>query len=243
MKPILLARSILFIFRRPSSRYIPMIKDFEDTGSTQTFAILRRFGTGLKIFDVYDTHKSQEPIGSTNPEDSLFYFLRSRAVKGAYRMYPLAIEQGDNLVEAEPEEPTPVAALRAGVSSNVLLIKSFTAPAAELGWHHISHKIDAIDSYKMFTLADGFTYQWTTRGRWLEKVHNLGERESEIRERIGKVELNGARGFTLHVDTNKIPLEIALCTALCSYLDQWNTNLEMGGIFYPRQPATLTWNR
>ena len=140
-------------------------------------------------------------------------------------------------------EDEPVATCRAGLRSNVLLIRAPSAPVAELGWHPISHKVDALGSYRMFTLADGNTYQWTTEGKFLEKVKNVGEKESEVRERVARVAPAGSVGFNLIVDDTKIPREIALCSALISWVDQWNTNLSLGGIYYARQPFHARWKR
>lgn len=236
MRPLVMAKAVLFHPHRRASRYVPTIVDIPEDVSQ--YAVLKRFGSGSKIFDVYDTDKGELPLGSTDPSQKLFWFVRSRAVKGAYKMYSSAITgTGEN------GEDEPVAAVRAGLRSNVLLIRAPEVPAAELGWHVIGHRVDANDSYRMFTLADGFTYQWTSKGKWLEKVHNLGEKESEIRERIAQVIPNGINGFTLKVDESKIPREMALTTALCSHIDQWNTNIEVGGIYYARQPNQVRWKR
>ncbi|ABN64275.2 predicted protein [Scheffersomyces stipitis CBS 6054] len=237
MRPVVMAKAVLFSPHRSGSRYVPNIIELPEEGISQ-YALLKRFGSGSKIFDVYDTHEGEEPLGQKDPAQRLFWLVRSRAVKGAYKMFSSAI------TGTGPEgEDEPVAAIRAGLRSNVLLIRAPDVPAAELGWHVINHRVDANDSYRMFTLADGFTYQWTNRGKWLEKVHNLGEKESEIRERVGQVIPHGANGFTLKVDETKIPRELALSTALCSYIDQWNTNIEVGGIYYARQPGQVRWKR
>lgn len=219
MKPLVVAKAVLFHPHRRASRYVPNIVEFPQDVSE--YVVLKRFGSGSKIFDVYDTQKGALPLGSNNPGNKLFWFIRSRAVKGAYRMYSSAITS-----TGEGGEDEPVADVRAGLRSNVLLIRAPGVPASELGWHVIGHRVDAIDSYRMFTMADGFTYQWTSKGKWLEKVHNLGEKESEIRERIAQVIPNGVNGFTIRVDESRMPREIALGSALCSYIDQWNTNID-----------------
>ncbi|CAI5756751.1 unnamed protein product [Candida verbasci] len=215
-----------FCPHRTPSHYVPQIKEIPKDVSQ--YVILKRFGSGNKIFDVFDTEKGKYPIGSNNPNDRLFYFHRSRAVKGAYRMFK--------------DDKDPMCYLRAGLRGNVCLIKA-DVPVAELGWHIINHRVDAIDSYRMFTLSDGYTYQWTYRGQWLEKIHNLGEKESEIRERIGQVTFNGPYGFTLYIDESKMYKEIALTTALISFIDQWSTNLEIGGIYYAKQHENVRWKR
>ncbi|KAK6454598.1 uncharacterized protein RJT20DRAFT_157134 [Scheffersomyces xylosifermentans] len=237
MRPLVMAKAVLFHPHRSASRYVPNIVELSEEKSSQ-YAVLHRFGSGSKIYDVFDTNKGEFPIGGNDPASKLFWFVRSRAVKGAYKMYSSAI------TGTGPDgEDEPVAVVRAGLRSNFLLIRAPDVPAAELGWHIIGHRVDANDSYRMFTLADGFTYQWTSKGKWLEKVYNLGEKESEVRERIAQVLPNGTNGFTLNVDESKIAREIALGSALCSYIDQWNTNIEVGGIYYARQPGQVRWKR
>ncbi|CAH6723690.1 hypothetical protein CLIB1444_18S01222 [[Candida] jaroonii] len=237
MRPVVMAKSILFAPHRRASRYVPIIKDLPEE-NVSTYVVLKRFGSGSKIFDVFDTEKGKKPIGSNDPNDSLFWFVRSRAVKGAYKMFSKEIRS-----TGADGEDEPVADVRAGLRSNILLIRAPEVPVSELGWHVINHRVDALDSYRMFTLADGFTYQWTSRGKWLERLHNPGEKESEVRERIGQVIPNGIRGFTLKIDETKMARELALSSALCSFIDQWNTNIEVGGIYYGRQNTRVRWKR
>ncbi|CDK28177.1 unnamed protein product [Kuraishia capsulata CBS 1993] len=237
MRPVVQAKALLFHPHRRASRYIPNIVELKEDVSE--YAVRRRFGTGSKVFDVFDTHgKETGPLGPADGSQRVFWFVRSRAVKGAYKMYSSAISgTGTDGIDE------PVATLRAGLRSNVLLIRAPEVPYAELGWHVIGHRVDAIDSYRIFTLADGATYQWTTSGKFLEKVTNLGEKESEIRERIGQVIPAAGAGFTLKVDETKIPREIALSSALISYIDHWNTELAVGGIYYAPQPRQVRWKR
>mgnify|MGYP004705821097 FL=1 len=238
MRPLILAKSILLSPHRRSSRYIPHYIDLDESKCSE-YAYRKRFGTGSKIWDVYDTKaENSSPMGPTSQKDSIFWFSRSRAVKGAYKMYSNQIRStGPN------NEDEPVATCRAGLRANVLLIRSPNAPAAELGWHTINHKVDALDSYRMFQLSDGNIFQWTTEGKFLERVKNVGEKESEVRERVGRVVPVGNFGFNLIVDETKIPREIALCSALCSWVDQWNTNLALGGIYYARDAFHVRWKR
>ncbi|KAG7889290.1 hypothetical protein KL905_002467 [Ogataea polymorpha] len=238
MRPVVLAKSVLFHPHRRSSRYVPHIIDLDEDNCSE-FAVRRRFGTGSKIFDVYDTKaEGSGPLGPTEASKRLFWFVRSRAVKGAYKMYNSEI-----LGTGPNGEDEPCAALRAGLRSNILLIRAPDVPVTELGWHIINHRVDALDQYRMFTLADGATYQWTTEGKFLERVKNVGEKESEVRERIGQVIPAGASGFTVKVDESKIPKELALASALCSYVDHWNTNLAVGGIYYARKYSHVRWKR
>lgn len=179
---------------------------------------------GGKVYDVYDDSNP-----NTQVNQHLYRMVRSRAVKGAYKFYTQGIEE-------------PTAAIRAGLRSNVLLI-SHGDDQFELGWHVVGHRVDAIDSYRLFQLADEATYQWTTRGKFMERVHNLGEKESEVRERVARVIINGNKGFTIKVDESKVAREMAITTAMISFTDQWNTMLGVGGIYYGCQPSEVRWKR
>lgn len=239
MRPVVRAKAILFLPHRRSSRYIPIIEELDELApQTNSYVVLKRFGSGSKILDVYNTNKGKLPLGSNNPADKLFWFVRSRAVKGSYKMFSSSI-----LGTGPNNEDEPIANVRAGLRSNILLVRAPDVPASELGWHVINHRVDANDSYRMFTLANGITYQWTYKGKWLEKVINPGEKESEIKVRIGKIVPNGNNGFTITINENEMPLEIALSSGLCSYIDQWNTQLEVGGIYYPKMKSRVRWKR
>jgi hypothetical protein len=222
MRPAVMAKAILFHPHRPGSRYVPNI--LELSKDAKSYTVRREFGQGGKTYNVFD---DTNPV--TTLDQRLYHLVRSRAVKGAYKFY----------TEGK-EEPT--ATLRAGLRSNVLLISS-NHESFELGWHVISHRVDALDSYRLFTLSDGSTYQWTTRGKFLERVSNLGEKESEVRERVACVTINNGKGFTIKIDESKILREIAICSAMISYIDQWNTQLGVGGIYYPYQPQKVRWAR
>lgn len=237
MRPVVRAKALLFHPHRRSSRYVANIIELDKTQAKQ-YVVLKQFGSGSKVFDVYDTDNGKYSIGPQDPSKRLFWFKRSRAVKGAYKMFSSFTTQTE-----KDDVREPVAVMRAGLRSNILLIRSPDAPAAELGWHVINHRVDANDSYRMFSLADGFTYQWTYLGKWLERITNVGEKESEVRERIGQVIPHGDKGFTIFIDESKIVREIAICSGLCSYIDQWNTNLEVGGIYYARDKTHVRWKR
>ncbi|GMG20336.1 unnamed protein product [Ambrosiozyma monospora] len=237
LRPVIRAHSYIVYPHRRSSRYVPHIIDLDESQCSE-YVIRKRFGTGSKILDVFDAKdEGSSKVGPTDQSKSLFYFVRSRAVKGAYKMF-----SSDVKGTAANGDDEPVAALRAGMRSNVLLIRAPDAPVSELGWHIISHKVDALDAYRMFTLSDGNTYQWTTEGKFLERVKNLGEKESEVRERIAQV-VPGGNGFNLIVDDSKIPRELALATALISFIDQWNTINHFGGIYFARQRWHASWKR
>jgi hypothetical protein len=223
MRPVVMAKAVLFHPHRKYSRYVPNIVEIDEGACSYT--VRKEFGQGGKIFNVFDDANPLEAV-----DQRLYSMVRSRAVKGAYKIYT----QGE-------EKPT--AAIRAGLRSNVLLIKNTEDRHFELGWHVVGHRVDAIDSYRLFQLSDGQTFQWSTKGKTLERVHNLGEKESEVREIVAKVVPHGFTGFNIKVDETKISREMAIFTAMISYIDQWNTALGVGGIYYTYQPYQIRWKR
>lgn len=232
MRPLVLAKAVLFHPHRETSRYVPNIIDVgpvstrQNPTSVRSYTIRREFGQGAKIYGVFD---DANPI--SHIDQRLYWFVRSRAVKGAYKMYTTGEQQA-------------TAHIRAGLRSNILMIQSTSDDDQfELGWHVMGHRVDAVDSYRLFELKDGFTYQWTTKGRYMEKVHNLGEKESEVRERVAAVTILPGHGFQIQIDESKVSREMALTTAMISFIDQWNTQLGVGGIYYPYQPSQVRWKR
>lgn len=226
MGPISKAHSAIMNIHRDSSHYTPHIVDKLE-GAT-TFAVRKEFGTGSKVFSVFDNSDPR----SVTYDKSLYHMTRSRAVKGAYRMYMA----GDD---------KPIATLRAGLRSNVLLFKTATGSERELGWHVIRHRVDALDNYRMFELENGETYQWTYKGCYLEKVKNLGEKDSEVRERVGQVRVfANKRGFDLILNEDEVQKEMAIATALICYIEVWNNVRGYGGIYSADQhEPKLPWKR
>lgn len=225
MRPVVRAQALIMGVHRADSHYTPTIVDA--MGSTPTkFTIRKEFGTGSKIFAVF-TDSQQRTYA-----DSVYHMTRSRAVKGAYRMY----EQGSD---------KPIATLRAGLRSNVLLFKTVDNSELELGWHVINHKVDALDDYRVFQLSDGNTYQWTYKGHFLERVHNYGQMEAELRERVGYVNvLPERRGFDLYVNEDIVQREMAIATAMICYIEAWNTLKAYGGIYKASHYSPLLpWKR
>jgi hypothetical protein len=225
-RPIVMAKAVLFHVHRPTSRYIPKIVDLlADGEGVTTYTILREFGTGGKAYSVYS-----KDVTTTTYDQQLYKMVRSRAVKGAYKFYTKGYEE-------------PTATLRAGLRSNVLLIRRENGDNFELGWHVVGHRVDHLDGYRMFQLADGRMYHWSTKGKFLERVTNAGEKESEVRERVAAVTINGNKGFTISMLESEVPRELAIATAMISYIDQWNTLLGVGGIYYSYQAPRLRWKR
>lgn len=210
---------------RPNSHYTPQIVDMMGENPTK-FTVRKEFGTGSKIFAVFENEDN--PTYS----DSIYHLTRSRAVKGAYKLY----EKGSH---------KPIASLRAGPHSNVLLFKTADGSEIELGWHNVDHSIDALDNYRVFQLSDGNTYQWTYKGHFLERVRNFGQKEAEVRERVGYVRtLTERKGFDLYFNEDIMQREMAIATAIICYVEVWNTLSAYGGIYKASSYASrLPWKR
>lgn len=227
MRPVVKAHAFVMGIHRDASHYTPKIVPMDESApSVQKFVVRKEFGTGSKIFSVFEESKQGTYA------DKIFHMARSRAVKGAYKMY----ETGSN---------DPIAAIRAGLRSNVLLIKTANLSELELGWHVVDHVVDALDDYRTFQLADGETYQWTFKGHYLEKVRNIGQKEAEVRERVAHVIVHPNRkGFDLILDESKVIREMAIATALICYVEAWNTWRAYGGIYSADQRIPfLPWTR
>lgn len=225
MRPIIKAHSYIMGLHRESSHYAPTIVNLVKQDSTK-FVIRKEFGTGSKVFAVF------EGDGARTYKDRKYYMSRSRAVKGAYKMY----QSTDDL---------PIACIRAGLRSNVLLIKTADGSELELGWHVVDHTVDALDDYREFQLTDGEKYHWTFKGQYLERVRNPGQKEAEVRERIGTVKLHpNHKGFDLIINEDIVNREMAIATALICYIEAWNTWRGYGGIYLAEQHSpTLPWKR
>lgn len=225
-RPLVVLRAMMEYPHRASSAYVPKTIELEEA-KAHSYTIAKEFGTGSKVWSVFDTADPYVPTYDRR----LYHMVRSRAVKGAYKLYTAGIDE-------------PTAALRAGIHSNVLMIRNTaTNDHFELGWHAVGHTTDALDSYRTFQLRDGATYQWSARGKTMERVRNAGQRESEVREQVARAVLNGSKGFTLLIDERKVNREIVITTAMICFLDQWNTAYGVGGIYYPYKRRTVPWRR
>lgn len=228
LRPISRVQAQFLGISKDSEHFVPTVVEL-DHSKAKTFSIRKDFGTGSKVFSVYDDADGRVP----SQESRLLWMNRSRAVKGAYKMY----RQGEEL---------PVATLRAARTSNVLMIKSPDGDMRELGWHVVSYKNDALDQYRTFQLKDGYFYQWTTSTHFLERVKNYGEKEAEVRERIAHVRTHpGNKGFDLELDMSQdVDFQMVIATALICYIEAWNTYRGYGGIYKAKQhmPAFF-WQR
>lgn len=145
---------------------------------------------------------------------------------------------------------TPIGSVSAGIWSKFHVFKS-EAPFTQneltqfaVGTNHVNHQSDAIDNYRMFELSDNNVYQWAKRSKTLERVYNLGQKDSEVRERLAVVGiLAGNRGYRVTLDTSKVSVAVVLMSSMISFLDQWNTVLGVGGIYFAVKHGELPWRR
>lgn len=214
LRPVAQLQAYLMSFHRDSSHYTPRIVEL-DQSQAVNYAVRLEFGTGSKVFGVYD---NSNPEVKKTYDEKIWWMKRSRAVKGSYKMYG-------------PENDLPVGAIRAGFRSNVLLFKLADDSELELGWHVVSHKNDVLDNYRIFRLSDGNEYHWTTKGHFLERIYNAGAKEAEVRERVGQATIYpGKKGFDLTFNKDLNP-EMVIATALICYIEAWNTYRGYGGIY------------
>lgn len=230
MFPVATGYAVLCHFHRQSSRYTPNIVSMEE-GNLSTFAVtVDENGKGKIGYQIFD-------------EDNwlCFAFEGSRASKGMFTLFKYNAETGKR---------TSAGSVSVGIWSKFHIFKPDETTTLDettqfaLGSNKVRHESDAIDNYRVFELSDSNVYQWSKRGKALERVYNLGQKDSEVRERLAVVGiLPGNKGYRITLDKSKISCEVALMTSLISFLDQWNTMLGIGGIYFPVKHGELPWRR
>lgn len=197
----------------------------------------------------HSTTAISKPFFSSSTKDSK---ILKEAQKRMYQLHNKArlikslvmANNSQERLENTDTESGPLASISAGIWSFIdiktplpeTLLSSYSQ--LFLGTNFINHQSDFLDNYRVFQLSDGLMYQWTKRGMFLERVYNLGQKDSEVRERCARVmavsnATNGGynEGFTIEIDETKISREVAFLTAMVSYLDQWNTAIGVGGVY------------
>lgn len=228
MLPVAAGYAMLCHFHRQASRYIPNIVAM-DTENATTYSVVPDTKASCPTFHVMDENKV------------IFYsFQGTRFSKGTLHFF----KHNAN------GEKTLLGTVSVGIWSKFFLAPEVIENTADelthiaLGQTQVKHQSDALDNYRLFELSDNNVYQWSFKGKVLEKVFNLGQKDSEIRERLSKVEvITGGRGYRITLDATKISPSVALMTSMISFLDQWNNMLGIGGIYYPLKKNELPWRR
>ncbi|VVT55325.1 uncharacterized protein SAPINGB_P004540 [Magnusiomyces paraingens] len=303
MIPLAVAEATLCHFHRQSSRYNPNCVPI-DTSNTRLYTVVPLKPTALptgvlnkllakdEVFQVIDVETGvavYEFRATSKYSKAIFDFVE--AYKPSIKTVPLGVDASgtSSTVNNDDEKVTdlpPIATISAGIWSTIDFNKSANnigMPHFYQGVNQISHQSDFLDNYRVFELSDGNIYQWTKRGMFLERVYNLGQKDSEIRERCGGVMMGNVRrfyesrgqsfngdysgigqasqagqlpipqqqqqqqqqqadffavvggsgtGFSIEIDESKVDREVALMTAMVSFLDHWNTLLGVGGVYY-----------
>lgn len=229
MFPIAAGYAMLCHFHRQVSRYMPSIVSMEGE-NTITLVVTPNTEKGSSTFDVLDGNNKLQ-----------FSFVGSRLSKGMFNF---------NQYDSDTGELVPIGSVSIGIWSTFDIFRpTFPDTLDELtsmaiGSNNVKHQSDALDNYRVVELSDGNVYQWSKRGKVLERVYNLGQKDSEVRERVATVGiLQGNKGYRITLDENKVSTSVALMTSMISYLDQWNTILGVGGIYFPLKHGELPWRR
>ncbi|CDO53560.1 Conserved hypothetical protein [Geotrichum candidum] len=227
MIPVAVGYAALCHFHRQTSWYIPNIVSLDEE-STTTYRVIAEKGQ-FPLFKVID-----------NSNHVRYIFQGSKSSKSIFTFFEIE-ENGDHQI---------IGAVSAGIWSRVQILSPTKAQDMDeltqfaVGDIHIKHQSDAIDSYRLFELSNDDVYQWSSRGKFLEKVYNLGQKNSEIRERLAIVKTaSDNKGYQITIDTEKISTSCALMTSMVSFLDQWSTILGVGGVYYPLKGFELPWRR
>lgn len=229
MFPIAAGYATLCHFHRQVSRYIPNIVSMEED-STTVFHVVPAVEEGPNTYNVYDQAKKLR-----------YSFRGSKFSKGMFNFHQC---------DPSTEEMIPLGTVSVGVWSSFSIFKPiFSSDLDELttmaiGKTSVKHQSDALDNYRVIKVAHGNVYQWSKRGKALERVYNLGQKDSEVRERVAHVQLfPNNEGYMITVDDRKVFPPVALMTSMISFLDQWNTLLGVGGLYYPVKHGELPWRR
>lgn len=228
MIPIATGYAMLCHFHRQVSRYVPNVVSMDEDNVT-TFTVLLDDQSNRPRYKVLD-----------GANEVRYAFEGSRLTRGLYSF---------NRYEPDQKQ-TPIGNISVGVWSSFRVFKPrFPATVHELtqvaiGLNHVKHQADALDNYRMTELIDGSVFQWSKRGKVLERVYNLGQKDSEVRDRLATVSLLPAsKGYRITIDNSKMSNDIALMTSMISHLDQWNTMFGVGGIYMPGLNGELPWRR
>jgi hypothetical protein len=227
MFPVAIGYAALCHFHRQASRYIPNIVSLDEE-STTTYRVIAEKGQipAFKVID--DSNKVRYIFQGSKSSKRIFTFFK--------------VEENGNCIV--------IGSISAGIWSKVQILPPTKAQDMDemtqfaVGDIHIKHQSDAIDTYRLFELSNKDIYQWSSRGKFLEKVYNLGQKDSEIRERLAVVKTApDNKSYRITIDTEKISTSCALMTSMVSFLDQWNTILGVGGVYYQLKICELPWRR
>lgn len=227
MFPVAVGYAALCHIHRQSSRYIPNIISLDEKSAITYRVIAEK--RQVPVFKVID-----------NRNKLCYIFEGSKTSKSIFTFSKF--EENGNL--------TVIGAISAGIWSKVQIlpptdvqsVNKLTQFAVED--IKIEHRSDFIDNYRVFGLSGNDTYQWSSRGRFLEKVYNVGQKYSEVRERVAVVDtISATDEYSITIDINKISTSCALMTSMVSFLDQWNTILGVGGVYYQVKHVELPWRR
>lgn len=295
MVPISITEAALCHVHRQSSRYNPNCIVMESSSAKlYTVVPLKPTAQGGMLSRLLDKQDLFQVIDVESGEAVYEFRTSNPYSRATYEFAPVKSVRATKDKPAEGEEPAPaeeevddnadsIATVSAGVWSTIDVHKPTTAAItssslslAQLhpGVNYVSHQSDFLDNYRVFMLTDGHTYQWTKRGMFLERVYNMGQKDSEIRERCGRVMLGSVRqfyeattpqqqqcrtldtramtsargatvpprymavvggedaGFSIEIDETRVDREVALMTAMVSFLDHWSTALGVGGVYY-----------
>lgn len=229
MFPIAAGYAVLCHYHRQVSRYIPIAIPMNEY-STTSYTVRAEGGALHPRYGVY------------NEADKLcFTFEGSRLSKGLFNFVRHDHISGERF---------PVGTVSVGVWSKFHIYQPHGLRLADklslsaAGDHKVQHQSDALDSYRIVKISDNCVYQWSKRGKAMERVYNLGQKDSEVHERMATVDiLSDDKGYRITLDETKVSVTMALMTSMISFLDHWNTILGIGGVYLPVKHEELPWRR
>ncbi|KAK9449192.1 uncharacterized protein V1518DRAFT_417371 [Limtongia smithiae] len=219
-----------------------LVRELPQTGLT-TCTLRPQFRTNNKLLNVY-----------TRTGFRMFRFVRHQPASlddtetASASGGATAIAPGLTYSLLDGRDGRALATVRVESLKSYVLFHGSDEMLAALGLVTVRHVVDAEDSYRVFILPDGSTYQWTSSTRALERIvviarngehgsSGVAAREEavklptdEYREQIAVAKRIGTRVWEVKFDETRLPAEVVFATALISMLDQWNTVFRVGGV-------------
>ncbi|KAK7203258.1 hypothetical protein BZA70DRAFT_283237 [Myxozyma melibiosi] len=195
----------------------PLIRELPQSGLT-SFCIRPQFRYNDRVLNVY-----------TRPGARVFRFMQQPSLPSDTLSSNIE-PKGLVYTLLRGQETRPFATIRIQGLHSEIVFHNISPALPEPSVVSLTHAVDGDETYRMFILPDGRTYQWTGKERFLEQViAKSSQSEPEIRNRIGSARRIGSRIWELKFDETQLSAELVLATALVSIFDQWNTSLGVFG--------------
>ncbi|KAK9383393.1 uncharacterized protein V2V93DRAFT_361762 [Kockiozyma suomiensis] len=205
----------------------PLIRELPQSGLT-SYCIRPLFRSSDKVLNVFTRSGTKVyKFIRQSPSSSEIDAVRNMPIESKGMIY--------TLLDAHDSKPLATITIEGLYSS--ILFHQYDPSLSQLGLVNMRHAVEGNDTYRVFILPDGSTFQWTGKERFLERIITRPlPTDSEIRERIGVARRIGTRIWELKFDETQLPAQVVIASVLISILDQWKTVFGVcGWIFKPEE--------